>query len=148
MRLFSIFLAILVSAIPAVANASCTKAPPAPSLPQFAPLMLRPGGAIQPYYCAASPAALSVGDLSPSEWGKRVQVCTTNCTYEPMSPTDPRSALIATSCGSGYHDTQYYVQMPNWSKQASNSLVDSCLSNSLQPSKGAAPSPSPHPRER
>jgi hypothetical protein len=146
MRLFSILLAILFSAAPAIAQASCTKASP-PSLPQFAPLVLRPGGGgIQPYYCAASPAAMSVGDLSPSEWAKRVQVCTTNCTYEPMSPTDPRSMLIATSCGGGYHTTEYYVDLPKFSKQGSTGLVDSCIGNSLMPPKGAAPAPSASPR--
>jgi hypothetical protein len=143
MRLFSILLAILFSAAPALANAACTKAS-APSLPQFAPLVLRAGGGIQPYYCAASPAALSVGDLSPAEWGKRVQVCTTNCSYEAMSPMDPRSALFATSCGPGWHDTQYYVELPRFPKQSGSALVDSCVSNSLVPPKGAAPSPPPH----
>jgi hypothetical protein len=145
MRLLSIFLAILFSAAPSIAQAACTKAS-APSLPQFAPLALRPGGGIQPYYCAASPAVLSVGDLSPVEWGKRVQVCTTNCSYQPMSPTDPRSALIATSCGPGWHGTQYYVDLPRWPKQSGTGLVDSCVSNSLLPPKGAAPSPSPPPK--
>jgi hypothetical protein len=145
MRLLSIFLAILFSAAPAIANASCTKAA-APSLPQFAPLTLRVGGGIQPYYCAASPAAVTVGDLTPIEWGKRVQVCTTNCSYQAISPTDPRSPLISTGCGPGYHSTEYYVELPNFSKQGSNALVDSCLSNSLVPAKGAAPAPSPRPR--
>lgn len=144
MRLLSFFLAILFSAAPIIANASCSKATP-PSTPQFAPLGLRAGGGIQPYYCAASPAALSVGDLSPAEWGKRVQVCTTNCSYEPMSPTDPRSTLIATSCGSGWHDTQYYVEVPKF-QQSRTSLVDSCVSNALSPPKGAAPAASPRPR--
>lgn len=142
MRLFSILLAILFSSAPAISNAACTKAA-APSLPQFAPLMLTSAGGVQPYYCAASPAALSVGDLSPTEWAKRVQVCTTNCSYEAASPADPRSPLITAGCGPGWHDTRYYVEMPNFHKQGGNSLVDSCVSNNLVPPKGAAPSPRP-----
>lgn len=146
MRQFSTILAILflVNANAGTAAAACTKAQ-AVTIQQFPPLM---GGSnsIQPYYCAASPAALSVGDLSPTEWAKRVQVCTTNCSYEPISPTDPRSTLIATSCTpGGQHSTQYYVDVPKFSSNGSNSLVDSCQSNALLPSKGAAPQATPRP---
>ncbi len=145
MRLLSIFLAFLFSAAPAISNAACTKAS-APSLPQLMPLTLRAGGGIQPYYCAASPAAMSIADLTPAQWAKRVQVCTTNCTYEAMSPTDPHSALIPTDCGVGWHDTRYYVDMPDWHKQGNASLVNSCVGNTLLPPKGGAPAPSPPPR--
>lgn len=145
MRLISIILAILFSATFGTAHAACTTAAPV-SIPQFGPIL--PGGGVQAYYCAAAPAAASLGDLSPSEWAKRVQVCTTNCNYEPMAPGDPHSMLIATGCGaSGGRSTAYLVEPP---KPSSNrtALTGSC--QSLLPAKGSAsaPSPSPPPAHR
>jgi hypothetical protein len=142
MRLFCLTLAILFTANVGVAGAACTKAP-AVSIQQFAPLSPA-GGSIQPYYCAASPAALSVGDLSPSEWLKRVQVCTTNCTYQPANPSDPRSTLMSMGCGPGYHSIAYYVDPPRQPVRTATSISDSCVSNGLVPSKGAPASPRPN----
>jgi hypothetical protein len=146
MRLLSMFLALSFLATPALAHASCNP-PPSGSIAQLPPLMGAGGGiggegAIQPYYCAASPAALSVGDLSPNEWAKHVQVCTTNCSYEPLSPNDQHSMLIATACGAGYHPTTYYVEPPRFSAQ-STKLFKSCLNDGTPPSKGAPPAPKP-----
>jgi hypothetical protein len=148
MRVLSMFLALSFLAVPALAHASCTPSAPT-TVAQLPPLMGAGigGGAIQPYYCAASPAALSVGDLSPNEWAKRVQVCTTNCSYEPMSPGDQHSMLIPTSCGTGYHPTTYYVEAPHYNSQ-SGKLLKSCLSSGVLPSKGAPPAPKPSSQPR
>lgn len=144
MRLFAITLAILFTANVGVAGAACTNAP-AVSIQQFPPLT---GHGIQSYYCAASPAAVTVGDLSPSDFLKRVQVCTTACTYQPANPMDPRSTLMAMGCGPGYHSADYYVDAPRVKAATANSMSSSCVSNSLLPPKGGtAPSPPPRPRE-
>lgn len=40
------------------------------------------------YYCAASPAPQSVGDLSYAGWARHVQVCTRMCSYAALVPDD------------------------------------------------------------
>jgi hypothetical protein len=149
MRFLSMFLALSFLAVPGLAYASCTPSAPA-TVAQLPPLMgagIGGGGVIQPYYCAVSPAALSVGDLSANEWAKHVQVCTTNCTYEPMSPGDPHSMLIPATCGAGYHPTTYYVEPPRFNSQKGK-LLKSCLSSGEVPAKGAPPAPQPSSQPR
>ena len=138
MRTFPIVLAVLLCASQTAAQAAC--ATPAPiAIPQLPPLM--PGNGIQSYYCAASPAASTVSDLTPSEWAKHVQVCTTNCSYEPVVPGDPQSPLIPAGCGRGWHSTAYLVEPPRRETAMRTGLVDSC--KGLVPSKAPAPAPSP-----
>lgn len=146
MRFISILVAILFTAAYGVTDAACS-APPPVSIPQFGPVM---GGGIQAYYCSASPGALSVGDLTPTEWLKHVQVCTTNCSYEPMSPGDPHSMLIATGCGrGGGGNMAYFVEPPRQSSnRSSTSLSSSCATNGLLPPKGGTPAASPGPGRR
>jgi hypothetical protein len=122
--------------------AACPTAAAKTSIPSLPPLMMggAAGGAGQPYYCMASTNPTTLGDLSPSEWAKRVQICTTNCSYMPISPSDPKSTLVATSCGPGWHDTTYLVDPPRAPKTATLNVVDTRC-NAMQPSKGAPPPP-------
>lgn len=109
MRTFPIVLAVLLCASQTAAQAAC--ATPAPIvIAQFPPLM--PGGGIQSYYCAASPAVSTVSGVTPAEWAKRAQVCTTNCSYEPIVPGDPQSRLMPVGCGPGWHSTAYLIEPP------------------------------------
>ena len=138
MRIFSIVLAFLLCASQTAAQAAC--ATPAPlAIPQLPPLLA--GGGIQSYYCAASPDVSTVGDLTPAEWAKHVQVCTTNCSYEPIVPGDPQSRLMPVGCGLGWHSTAYLVEPPRQATALSTGLVDSC--KGLVPPKAPAPAPSP-----
>ena len=140
MRRSALLLAVVLCALPAVASAaaSCTK----PESISFATLpRVFSGGGMQAYYCAASPYPTTVGDLSPLEWAKHVQVCTTNCSYERMSPTDPRSMLVATECGPGMHAVSFLVDPPSRIEASRTGLVDGCT-NTVIP-KGTAASPSP-----
>lgn len=107
MRKFLVSLAIAIIVSTGTAYA-CPPNSTSSSAAVFSPLP-RFGAA---YYCAASPAPQSVGDLSYAGWAKHVQVCTRMCSYQPLSPNDPNSPLIETSCGPGYHDASYYVEPP------------------------------------
>ncbi len=122
------------SACPALVNA-----PP----PDFPPLFTE-GPGPQPYYCSASQVPQNIGDLSPSEWAKRVQVCNTACNYEPLIPGDPHSMLISTDCGPGWHDRVYMVEPPRASKGGPAVKVVNTSCKDLAPSK-APPAPAPAP---
>lgn len=114
---------------------------------QVAPPALPPllaSGAIggQVYYCMPSVAPSTVGDLSPSQWAKEVQICNTSCSYEPMNPSDPHTLLIPTQCGLGWHDTQFMVQPPPPPKNGVRLEIVTSGCRAIAPSK-ARPLPSP-----
>ena len=140
MRIFSVVLLFLLSASQAAAQAACATPAPVAAIPQMPPLL--PGGGIQSYYCSASPAIQTVGDLTPADWAKHVQVCTTNCFYEPVSPGDAQSRLMPVGCGPGWHNPVYLVEPPRPTVTVKTGLVDSC--KGLVPSKAADPAPTPH----
>lgn len=137
MRKFSIVLAFLLCATQTAAHAACATPPPM-GIPQMPPIV--PGIGVQSYYCAASPAVSTVGDLTPAEWVKHVQICTTNCSYEPIVPGDPQSRLWPVGCGPGWHGTAYLVEPPR-TAVVKTGLVDSC--KGLVPPKAPAPAASP-----
>jgi hypothetical protein len=101
--------------------------------------MATAGIAGQPYYCMPGAQSSRIGDLSPMEWAKQVQICNSNCSYEALSP-DPHAMLVPTSCGPGWHDTQYEVQPPPRPRSGPGSIsfkTPAC--KSLMPSKGSPP---------
>lgn len=103
------------------------------------------GPGTQLYYCMPPQTGPgTIGDLTPEEFGKYVQICNTNCSYEPMSPTDPHTLLIPTTCGPGGHDTQFLVEPPAAPRNTLrlHLVDDSC--KGLMPSK-APPPPEPSP---
>lgn len=119
--------------------------PPLPnaSVPDFAPIPL--GSSV--YYCSASAQPQTVGDLAYADWARHVQVCTTNCAYEPIVPGDPHSTLIPTACGAGRYAALYYVEPPTGTPGKKLRLTNpSC--NNLAPSKAPPPQPAPSSRPR
>lgn len=138
MRIFCAVLVVLLCASPAVAVAACATPAPA-AIPQMPPLLR--GSGIQTYYCAASPSVQTISDITPAQWAQRVQVCTTNCWYEPLIPGDPQSRLMQVGCDGGWHNPDFLVEPPRLSTTLKTGLVDSC--RGLVPSKAPAPAPSP-----
>lgn len=118
-------------ACPQVTSAST--APVFPALPRWSPT----------YYCAASPAPQTIGDLSYAGWAKHVQVCTRMCSYQQLSPGDPNSMLIETSCGPGYHDASYYVEPPQPPAGYAALKLKNPSCSELAPPRAAA-TPHPH----
>jgi hypothetical protein len=120
------------------------------SPPALAPLLVAGGIGGQLYYCMPAGAPSNVGDLSPNEWGKQVQICNTSCSYEPMIPNDAHSLLVPTTCGPGWHDIQYQVQPPPASKAQPGTLrlkmVTSACKNVPPPKGPAPPAPASSPR--
>ena len=136
MRKFLVSLAIAFFISSGVASAcpsnSVASAPIFAPLPRFS----------STYYCAASPAPQSIGDLSYAGWAKHVRVCTRMCSYAPLSPSDPNSPLIETSCGPGYHDSAYYVEPPQPPAGYAAVHLKNPSCNDLAPPKAAE---TPHP---
>jgi hypothetical protein len=139
------YIAILALVWASAGTAAACPVPTQVSPPALPPLLVSGAIGNQVYYCMPSIQASRVGDLSPAEWAKQVQICNTNCSYEPMNPADPHSLLIPTACGPGWHDTQFQVQPPAASKPGPGTLTLKMVSSSCKavaPSK-AAPPPSP-----
>ncbi|HKU68816.1 MAG TPA: hypothetical protein VJP85_13655 [Candidatus Baltobacteraceae bacterium] len=111
----------------------------APAPPALAPLLVSSAVGGQLYYCMPSSQISKIGDLSPSEWAKQVQICNTSCSYEPMIPGDSHSLLIPTSCGPGLHDLEYQVQPPAAPKAQPGTLTLKMVTagcTQVQPAKG------------
>lgn len=130
------------AALAALILLSATGAIACPTLParNVVPLLPLATGM---YYCATPGGPETIGDLSPDQWLKHVQVCSTNCDYEPMMPGDPHTVLVATTCGAGYHQPLYIVEPPPAKPVATLRIVDPAC-KALPPSK-APPPPSPAP---
>lgn len=127
---------VLVWSSSGIAAAACTGTAQAayPSLP---PLMAIGGMNGQPYYCMPTAQSTRVGDLSPTEWAREVQICNSNCSYEAMS-SDPHAMLVPVACGPGYHDTQYQVQPPPRPKTGPGTIsFKTSTCKSLTPSKAS-----------
>lgn len=123
----------IAAACPAVQTAS---------VPDFAPLPL--GSSV--YYCSASAQPQTVGDLAYAAWAQHVQVCSTNCEYEPIVPGDPHSALIPTACGAGRFAATYFVEPPTSTPGKKLTLTNPACKN-IAPEK-APPQPAPSSRPR
>lgn len=151
-RYFAV-IAILVWASTGIASAACSSAPAvkAPAtLPVLAPLMGGIGGGPQLYYCMPSASPTTLGELTPNDFAKNVQVCNTSCDYQPMVPNDPHALLVPMNCGAGWHEPQFMVQPPPPPKAdlASTSVkLTTTTCNGLLPSK-APPPPAPAPTAR
>lgn len=138
MRKFLGFLTIAILITGGTAHA-CPPLSPTTSAPVFAPLP--PWSPM--YYCAASQAPQSIGDLTYAGWAKHVQVCSRTCSYAPISPSDPSSPLIEVECGPGYHPASYFVDPPQPPSGKAAISLKSATCNDLAPPKAAA-TPVPH----
>jgi hypothetical protein len=131
-------LAIVMLISGGIAPAACLPSSTAANVPSFPVL---PPGSIM-YYCAASQAPQNIGDLTYAGWAKHVQVCTTQCSYELASPSDPYSPLIATRCGPGWHAATYLVEPPPAPAKSVAVQLKTTTCSGLVPSK-APPQPAP-----
>ncbi|HLI97840.1 MAG TPA: hypothetical protein VKT72_17355 [Candidatus Baltobacteraceae bacterium] len=101
------------------------------------------------YYCANHSDMLDngnpskLGDLSQSGWGRSVQICSKNCSYAPIVPSDPNSELMPVSCGGGMHDMQYYVEPPPPAKGVTAIHIANPSCTGSMPSKAPPPPPAP-----
>lgn len=140
MRKFLGFLAIAIVITGGTAYA-CPQGSSTASAPVFNPLP-----AWSPmYYCAASQAPQTIGDLTYPGWAKHVQVCSRTCSYEPIAPSDPNSPLIEVNCGPGYHAATYFVDPPQPPAGHPALTLKTATCSDLAPPKAAA-TPIPHVR--